>query len=309
VSDISMRERPTRTCLLLALALPFVAGAQQGAQQMAKVSVQSDDTMPDFVRRAAIAHPQPGDRVWFHVWREPKLSDTVMVDERGDVMLPKIGIVNAAALTIGAFRDTVRARIAEFLRDSPIELVVLRRVAVNGEVAKPNVYYVDVTTTVRDVIARAGGVTDLGNADNVGAIFRNAAAFGADAVLLGPDCADPLYRKAIRTSMAAALSVPFAQAVPWPGALHELRGSGMRVVGLSPSAGAPSIRDVAATLDGDVAVIAGHEGDGLTPDAMSACDTLARIPMAAGVDSVNVGVAVGIALYELAAAGTAEGTV
>jgi protein involved in polysaccharide export with SLBB domain len=167
VIDISMRERATRSCLLLALAIPFVAGAQQGAQQMAKVSVQSDDTMPDFVRRAAIAHPQPGDRVWFHVWREPKLSDTVMVDERGDVMLPKIGIVNAAALTIGAFRDTVRARIAEFLRDSPIELVVLRRVAVNGEVAKPNVYYVDVTTTVRDVIARAGGVTDLGNADNV----------------------------------------------------------------------------------------------------------------------------------------------
>ena len=162
-----MRERATQSCLLLALALPFAAGAQQSAQQMAKVSVPVDDTIPDFVLRAATAHPRPGDRVWFHVWREPKLSDTVMVDERGDVMLPKVGIVNASALTIGAFRDTVRARIAEFLRDSPIELVVLRRVAVNGEVAKPNVYYVDVTTTVRDVIARAGGVTDVGNADNV----------------------------------------------------------------------------------------------------------------------------------------------
>jgi tRNA G18 (ribose-2'-O)-methylase SpoU len=139
----------------------------------------------------------------------------------------------------------------------------------------------------------------VGNADNVGAIFRNTAAFAADAVLLGPDCADPLYRKAIRTSMAAALAVPFAQAVPWPGALHELRESGMRVIGLSPDAGALPIRDVAATLDGRVAVVAGHEGDGLTPDAMSACDTLARIPMAAGVDSVNVATAVGIALYEL----------
>jgi len=82
-------------------------------------------------------------------------------------MLPKVGIVNASALTIGAFRDTVRARIAEFLRDSPIELVVLRRVSVNGEVAKPNIYYVDVTTTVRDVIAHAGGVTEVGNANNV----------------------------------------------------------------------------------------------------------------------------------------------
>jgi protein involved in polysaccharide export with SLBB domain len=162
-----------QTWLLLVLAMPFVVGiaceanAQQSAQQAGQLSMQQSDTVPDFVRRAASAHPQPGDRVWFHVWREPKLSDTVMVDERGDVMLPKVGIVNASALTIGAFRDTVRARIAEFLRDSPIELVVLRRVAVNGEVAKPNVYYVDVTTTVRDLIARAGGVTDVGNASNV----------------------------------------------------------------------------------------------------------------------------------------------
>jgi tRNA G18 (ribose-2'-O)-methylase SpoU len=139
----------------------------------------------------------------------------------------------------------------------------------------------------------------VGNADNVGAIFRNAAAFGADAVLLGPDCADPLYRKAIRTSMAAALSVPFAHAVPWPGALHELRDSGMRVIGLSPAAGATPLRDVAAIFDGGVAVVAGHEGDGLTPEAMRACDILARIPMAAGVDSVNVATAAGIAMYEL----------
>lgn len=158
---------------MLALVMPLLSGivgvvnAQQSAQQAGQLSVQQSDTVPDFVRRAALAHPQPGDRVWFHVWREPKLSDTVMVDERGDVMLPKVGIVNASALTIGAFRDTVRARIAEFLRDSPIELVVLRRIAVNGEVAKPNVYYVDVTTTVRDLIARAGGITEAGNANNV----------------------------------------------------------------------------------------------------------------------------------------------
>jgi protein involved in polysaccharide export with SLBB domain len=162
-----MRERPMRNYLLLLLVLPLVAGAQQGAQQMARVSAQPEDTIPDFVLRAVTAHPRPGDRVWFHVWREPKLSDTVMVDERGDVMLPKVGIVNASALTIGAFRDTVRVRIAEFLRDSPIELVVLRRVAVNGEVARPNVYYVDVTTTVRDVIARAGGLNEAGNTNNV----------------------------------------------------------------------------------------------------------------------------------------------
>jgi protein involved in polysaccharide export with SLBB domain len=183
MGDIAMHERRLQAAFLLLPTMLLVAGnasvasAQQQVQQQVQQSgqstqalqatVQASDTVPDFVRRAASAHAQPGDRVWFHVWREPKLSDTVMVDERGDVMLPKIGIVNASALSIGALRDTVRARIAEFLRDSPIELVVLRRVSINGEVAKPNVYYVDVTTTVRDLIARAGGVTDAGNANNV----------------------------------------------------------------------------------------------------------------------------------------------
>ncbi len=159
VNEIAMNQLITKTLLLFVLASPVAAGAQQTTQQ--------GDTVPDFVRRAASEHPQPGDRVWLHVWREQKLSDTVMVDERGEVMLPKIGIVKASALTIGEFRDSVRTRFAEFFRDSPIELVVLRRVAVNGEVAKPNVYYVDVTTTLRDVIARAGGITDAGNAKNV----------------------------------------------------------------------------------------------------------------------------------------------
>ena len=159
--------------MVLVAGSASAASARQQVQQSGQSTqppqstAQASDSVPDFVRRAASAHAQPGDRVWFHVWREPKLSDTVMVDERGDVMLPKIGIVNASALSIGALRDTVRARIAEFLRDSPIELVVLRRVSVNGDVAKPNVYYVDVTTTVRDLIARAGGVTDAGNANDV----------------------------------------------------------------------------------------------------------------------------------------------
>jgi protein involved in polysaccharide export with SLBB domain len=160
-NEIAMNQLMTKTLLLLSLALPLAASAQQTTQQGV------GDTIPDFVRRAASEHPQPGDRVWLHVWREQKLSDTVMVDERGEVMLPKIGIVKASALTIGEFRDTVRTRFAEFFRDSPIELVVLRRVAVNGEVAKPNVYYVDVTTTLRDVIARAGGITDAGSAKKV----------------------------------------------------------------------------------------------------------------------------------------------
>ncbi|MGE5102928.1 MAG: polysaccharide biosynthesis/export family protein [Deltaproteobacteria bacterium] len=156
-----------RTSILLLLALPVLAGAQQTARQSGTLGIPQGDSLPDFIRRATTLHPQPGDRVWFHALLEPKLSDTVMIDERGDVVLPKIGLINASSLTIEGLRDTVRTRIAEFLRDSPIELVVLRRVSVNGQVARPNVYYVDVTTAVRDLIARAGGLTDIANANDV----------------------------------------------------------------------------------------------------------------------------------------------
>jgi tRNA G18 (ribose-2'-O)-methylase SpoU len=139
----------------------------------------------------------------------------------------------------------------------------------------------------------------VGNADNVGAAFRNAAGFGADAVLLGPDCTDPLYRKSIRTSMAAALTVPFAPLSPWPGALAELRDTGVHVIGLSPCASAPPLHDVVANAGSRVAIVGGHEGDGLTREAMDACDVVARIPMMPGVDSLNVATALAIGLYEL----------
>jgi tRNA G18 (ribose-2'-O)-methylase SpoU len=141
----------------------------------------------------------------------------------------------------------------------------------------------------------------VGNADNVGAIFRTAAAFGAGAVLVGPACADPLYRKAIRTSMAAALTVPFAPMDPWPSSLCALRADGTTIVGLTPSPDAVPLGDVASSVRGRrVAIVVGHEGEGLTSGALAACDHRARIPMAPGSDSLNVAVAAAIALYELA---------
>lgn len=140
----------------------------------------------------------------------------------------------------------------------------------------------------------------VGDADNVGSIFRHGAAFGADAVLLGPGVADPLYRKAIRTSMGAALSLPFASIDPWPAALGELSTLGYAVLGMTPGAGAPALRDVLHRLgDRRVALVLGHEGEGLTPEALRACDLHARIPMAPGTDSLNVATAAAVALYEL----------
>jgi tRNA G18 (ribose-2'-O)-methylase SpoU len=157
----------------------------------------------------------------------------------------------------------------------------------------------------------------VANADNVGAVFRNAAAFGVDAVLLGPDCTDPLYRKATRTSMAATLTIPFAhvdlaatEAAPtarWPEALRLLRARGFHVMALSPGAEALPLRAAMRTgplrrtrpAGTRVAIVAGHEGEGLTREAIEACDTVVRIPMVPGHDSLNVATAVGIALYEL----------
>jgi tRNA G18 (ribose-2'-O)-methylase SpoU len=140
----------------------------------------------------------------------------------------------------------------------------------------------------------------VANADNVGAIFRHAAAFGVDGVLLAPGCTDPLYRKAIRTSIGATLHVPFARMEPWPSALGDLRAQGWSLVALAPSADT-RLQDAVtdARLTRKIAIVLGHEGDGLTREALEACDIHARIPMADGVDSVNVAAACAIALYEL----------
>jgi tRNA G18 (ribose-2'-O)-methylase SpoU len=141
----------------------------------------------------------------------------------------------------------------------------------------------------------------VGNPDNVGGVFRNAAALGADAVLLSPGCSDPLYRKAIRTSMAATLTVPFAAAEPWPEALDGLRAAGFSIVALTPSSDAPDLADPAALPRRTrVALLLGHEGDGLSRDALARADHRARIPMMSGADSLNVATAAAIALYKLA---------
>ena len=139
----------------------------------------------------------------------------------------------------------------------------------------------------------------VGNADNVGATFRAAAAFGAGGLLLDDGCVDPFYRKAIRTSMGAVLHVPFAADVPWLDALTGLRRDGWAVIGLTPEPAAAPIRTViAGCARQPVVLVLGHEGDGITAATAAACTHLARIPMTTSVDSLNVAMAAGIALYE-----------
>jgi tRNA G18 (ribose-2'-O)-methylase SpoU len=141
------------------------------------------------------------------------------------------------------------------------------------------------------------GVT---NADNVGGIFRNAAAFGVDGVLLSPTCCDPFYRKAIRTSMAAVLRVPFARAGAWPQDLRQIRTAGFTIVALTPREPAETLQEFAAGARPErLALIVGTEGAGITRAVEAMADRRVRIPIAEAVDSLNVAVAVGIALYAL----------
>lgn len=159
----------------------------------------------------------------------------------------------------------------------------------------------------QEIVAGAGVIVVLervANADNVGGVFRNAAAFGAAGVLLDSVSTDPLYRKAIRTSMGAALVVPFARAEPWPGVLHELGERGFATVAMTPAPwAAPIRRAVDASGQRPVALVVGHEGEGLSRAALDACECHARIPIVSDVDSLNVATAAAIGLYEFRRAG------
>lgn len=141
----------------------------------------------------------------------------------------------------------------------------------------------------------------VGDHENLGALFRNAAALGVDGVLLGAGCADPLYRRSVRVSMGHVLRVPFTRLEPWPAGLDLLRRHGFRVLALTPRAEARSLREVAAELRGTrVALLLGSEGPGLTEEAITAADLAVRIPMTPGVDSLNVATAAAVAFYEIA---------
>ena len=150
-------------------------------------------------------------------------------------------------------------------------------------------------------LSRAVVLERVSNVDNIGGIFRSVAALGGHAVILGPGCGDPLYRKAIRTSMGATLRVPFAAAEPWPGALGELTAAGFTLVALTPAPAADLLEDLAADLRARprVALMLGAEGEGLSPAALESAHLRARIPMAPGIDSINVTMAAAIALYRI----------
>lgn len=159
-------------------------------------------------------------------------------------------------------------------------------------------------TPVADLLRDARRVViveDVVDHTNVGAIFRSVAGLGADAVLVTPRCADPLYRRSVRVSMGTVLQVPWTRLPEWDEAVPLLHDAGFTIAALALADDAVDLRSFAADASERVAVVVGTEGDGLSGAALEAADTVVTIPMAHGVDSLNVAAATAVALYALQA--------
>lgn len=147
-----------RTLLLLLAtlaAIPAGLAAQQAGDTAAAPAT------------GTAALPRPGDRIALKIWNEPEMSDTFNISERGEAILPKLGSVHVTALPLAALQDSLRRAYAVYLRNPSVEISVLRRVSVQGEVRQPGIYLADLTVGLPEIIARAGGYTEAGNPRNV----------------------------------------------------------------------------------------------------------------------------------------------
>jgi tRNA G18 (ribose-2'-O)-methylase SpoU len=155
---------------------------------------------------------------------------------------------------------------------------------------------------VSDVIAgthRIVVIEDIVDHTNVGAIFRAVVGLGADAVLVTPRCADPLYRRSVRVSMGAVLQVPWTRLPDWPQGAHLLHEHGFTIAALALADDALDLVDFAKDPPDRVAILVGTEGDGLSRHALSGADVTVTIPMSGGIDSLNVAAACSVALWAL----------
>lgn len=148
--------------------------------------------------------------------------------------------------------------------------------------------------SARSRIAILEGLADH---TNIGALFRSAAALGVDAILISPDCSDPLYRRAVRVSMGTVFQVPWTRIPEWPAGIHELQDAGYVVAGMTLGDGAITLDDLVAEDHDRLALVFGTEGHGITPATDAILDRRVTIPMMGGVDSLNVAAASAVAFY------------
>ena len=138
------------------------------------------------------------------------------------------------------------------------------------------------------------------NQTNIGAVFRSAAALGFDAVLLTGGCSDPLYRRCIRVSMGTVFQIPWAElSQPDPAYVYMLKEMGFSTVAMALRGDSVRIDDPRLAAEEKLAVLLGTEGEGLQPETIAACDHVVKIPMAHGVDSLNVAAASAVAFWQL----------
>jgi tRNA G18 (ribose-2'-O)-methylase SpoU len=140
---------------------------------------------------------------------------------------------------------------------------------------------------------------DIVDHTNVGAIIRSCAALGADGLLITPRCADPLYRRAVRVSMGTVFQVPWTRIDPWPAGIDLLRDAGFTVAALTLTDAAIGLDELVASTPDRLALVLGAEGDGLRATTVQRADLAVTIPMAGGVDSLNVAAAAAVAIWAL----------
>lgn len=160
--------RALRSTRFLALSILVLTGTALTADPArAQGGEQGVQVTQDTTRAREAGGVLPGDRVRLGIWNEPMMSDTFHVGERGEVVLPKLGPVEVEGMMPLTVGDRIRQSYDEYLRNPAVDVTVLRRIGVLGEVREPTVYWLDVTMSVRDAIAMAGGVTPEGDQDDI----------------------------------------------------------------------------------------------------------------------------------------------
>jgi tRNA G18 (ribose-2'-O)-methylase SpoU len=234
------------------------------------------------IRRALAAGHRPRSFLMGQRWLTD-LSDLVEVAESQGVPVyyAQAGVIEAMTgfhLHRGALASMHRPALAD-----PAVLLpeLVRRNALSGKATR--------VVVLEDIVDHS----------NVGAVLRSVAALGVDAVLITPRCADPLYRRAVRVSMGTVFQVPWTRIDHLPGGLQVLRDNGFTVAAFALGDGAISLDDLAADQPDRLAVIFGTEGDGLSRLTIKNADLVVKIPMAGGVDSLNMAAACAVAIWAL----------
>ena len=256
-----------------------------------EISELADSRLVDFAHRTDVALKKSGGGIY--------IAESALVLERA----LRAGHVPRSVLALGGTVDEAVALVGDDVPvfSGPGELLaeltgyILHRGLIASMDRPPLPMPESLLASARRVVI----LENVADPTNVGAIFRSVAAIGADAVLVTPRCSDPFYRRAIRVSMGTVLQVPWTRIGDWPSARELLAASGFHIAALALTDDAVGLREFAATAPAKVALVLGAEGSGLTPEALAAADTVVRIPMAHGIDSLNVAATAAVTLWAL----------